>query len=155
MTTSAGPRVNARYDRAGAIVLLIFALLYGLDAGRIAYSFSSDPLGPRAFPLILAGVLAFLSLLYLLRPGGAEPWPHGRLLARSLAIPGLVLVSALLMEPLGFAMTMTLLVIGVSRVFGAPWRFAILGGVGQAALWFLIFRYLLDVYLPGGSLLGS
>lgn len=154
MTTSTGPRGTVKSDRVGAIVLLALAVLYGLNASRISYSFSSDPLGPRVFPLILAGVLALLSLIYLFRPGRSEPWPQGRLLASSIAIPGLVLVATLVMEPLGFAMAMTLLVTGVGRIFGAPWRFALIGGLVQAAFWFFIFRYLLEVYLPGGSIFG-
>lgn len=154
MTTSTGPRASTRSDRIGAIVLLVLALLYGFEASRIAYSFSSDPLGPRVFPLALAGLLALLSLIYLMRPSGAESWPRGRLLAASLAIPALVLAAALLLEPLGFAIAITVMVVGVGRIFGASWRAALIGGVAQAALWFVIFRYLLDVYLPGGSLLG-
>ena len=43
---------------------------------------------------------------------------------------------------------------GVGRLFGASWRFAILGGLAQAALWFVVFRYLLEVYLPGGAVFG-
>jgi putative tricarboxylic transport membrane protein len=143
-----------RSDRVGAIVLLVLAVLYGLDASRIPYSFSSDPLGPRVFPLILSGALALLSLIYLFRPGGSEPWPQGRLLASSIAIPGLVLVATLLMEPLGFAIAITLLVTGVGRIFGASWRLAVIGGLAQAALWFFVFKHLLEVYLPGGSAFG-
>ncbi len=154
MTVSTGPRGAGRSDRVGAIVLLVFALLYGFEASRIAYSFSSDPLGPRVFPLMLAGALALLSLIYLLRPGGAEPWPQGRLLAPALAIPGLVLAAALLLEPLGFAVSVTILVTGVGRLFGASWRYAVVGGLAQAALWFVVFRYLLEVYLPGGAVFG-
>jgi putative tricarboxylic transport membrane protein len=138
----------------GAITLLVLAILYGADASRISYSFSSDPLGPRVFPLILAGVLAILSLIYLFRPGGSETWPQGRLLASSIAIPGFVLITTLLMEPLGFAIAMTLLVTGIGRIFGASWRFALIGGIVQAAIWFVLFKYLLEVYLPGGSLFG-
>ncbi|MBM1174140.1 tripartite tricarboxylate transporter TctB family protein [Microvirga arabica] len=154
MTTSTGPRGAVRSDRVGAVVLFALAVLYGLDASRISYSFSSDPLGPRVFPLILAGVLALLSLIYFFRPGSSEPWPQGRLLASSIAIPGLVLVATLLLEPLGFAIAITLLVTGVGRIFGASWRFALFAGIVQAALWFLLFRYLLEVYLPGGSIFG-
>lgn len=140
--------------RIGALVLFVFALLYGFEASRIVYSFSSDPLGPRAFPLGLAAVLAALALYQGVKPSAGEPWPRGRLLAALFAIPALVAASALLLEPLGFPIAIFVLVVGVGRVFGASWRFALIGGVLQAALWYGVFGYLLEVYLPMGAVFG-
>jgi putative tricarboxylic transport membrane protein len=74
-------------------------------------------------------------------------------LRRSIALLALLLACALILEPLGFAPAIFVLTAGVARVFSAPWRAALIGGIAQSALWYLVFDYLLDVYLPVGDLL--
>jgi putative tricarboxylic transport membrane protein len=139
--------------RVAALCLLVLALAYGIAATRIEYAFSSDPLGPQAFPVLLAGALALLSAIYLIVPGKSAAWPQGALRHRSIALLALLFASALLLEPLGFAPAMFVLTGGVARVFGATWRASMIGGAVQAALWYLVFGYLLEVYLPAGYLL--
>lgn len=141
--------------RVAALGLLGFSFAYGIAASRIEYSFSSDPLGPRVFPVLLAGILGVLSLLALLRPSGSGPWPRGELLIRSVALVAVLIGSTLLFEPLGFGAAMFILTVGVGRIFGASWGAALLGGVIQAALWWFIFGYLLEVYLPVGDVFAA
>lgn len=140
--------------RIGAAVLLLFALLYGFEASRIVYSFSSDPLGPKVFPLGLAAALAGLAVYELIKATPGDAWPRGRLLTSLLAIPLLVGATAVLLEPAGFIVAIFVMVAGVGRIFGASWRLAIIGGILQAALWYLVFGYLLEVYLPVGAVFG-
>jgi putative tricarboxylic transport membrane protein len=141
-----------RSNRIAAVVILLLSLAYGIAGSQIEYSFSSDPLGPRFFPVMLACVLALLSLFYLVRPGEGEDWPGGALLARSIALPALVLISALLLEPAGFPIAMFVLTAGVGWLFGASLVATIVGGVVQSALWYFVFARLLEVYLPAGIL---
>ncbi len=150
MTSPQGAGV--RSGRIGAALLFVFALVYGVAGSRIEYAFSSDPLGPRVFPVALAMVLAGLSALYFLKPGSSEPWPRGATLVGAIAIPVLVGLTAILLEPLGFPVVILILTAGVGRAFGAPWAKAIGAGLVHAALWYLVFGYLLEVYLPMGSL---
>lgn len=72
---------------------------------------------------------------------------------RSIALLVVLVISAFLLEPLGFAAATFVLTFGVARVFGASWRASIVGGILQAAIWYLVFGYLLEVYLPTGYLL--
>lgn len=139
-------------NRIAALALLAFSLIYGYAGGTIEYSFASDPLGPRVFPVLLASILALLSLIYLFVPGHAERWPQSGVLMRCITLPALVLVAALLFEPIGFAGSMFVMTTGVARIFGASWKASIIGGLIQAALWYVIFGYLLEVYLPVGEL---
>jgi putative tricarboxylic transport membrane protein len=145
---------SVRSGRIGAAVLFLFAVVYGVAGSRIEYAFSSDPLGPRVFPVALAVILAVLSGLYVLKPGSSEPWPRGATLAGAVAIPVLVGLTAILLEPLGFPVVIFILTAGVGRAFGAPWAKAASAGLVHAALWYLVFGYLLEVYLPTGSLFG-
>lgn len=151
MTASPG-HAGERRSRVAALCLFGLAIAYGVSASRIEYAFSSDPIGPRAFPIVLAATLALLSVIYLLRPGEGGPWPRGGLLMRSVAMVALLILSALLLEPLGFGLAMFALTGGVAWLFGASLRAALIGGVAQAALWFFVFGYLLDVYLPTGDI---
>ena len=155
MRSDHGPRPGVRSNRIAAIVLLIFCIAYGIAGSRIEYAFSSDPLGPRVFPVLLATILGLLSVIYLFVPGQGEEWPRGTILARCIGLPILVLVTALIFEPLGFAASMFVLTAGVGRLFGASWKASLIGGVVQAALWYFIFGYLLEVYLPVGELISA
>lgn len=142
-------------NRIAAVVMLLFSLVYGYAGSTIEYSFASDPLGPRVFPVLLAATLGLLSLIYLVTPGQSETWPHGTVLMRCIALPALVLIAALLFEPIGFAASMFVMTAGVGRIFGASWKASLIGGLIQAALWYLVFGYLLEVYLPVGELFAA
>ncbi len=149
------PARDTLSNRIAAIVLLLFSLLYGYAGSGIEFSFSSDPLGPRVFPVMLAAILGLLSLIYLFMPGEGEAWPQGTVLMRCIALPSLVLIAALLFEPIGFAGSMFVMTTGVGRIFGASWKASLLGGLLQATLWYVVFGYLLEVYLPVGELFAA
>jgi putative tricarboxylic transport membrane protein len=138
----------------GAFAILALALTYGIGGATIEYAFASDPLGPRFFPVVLAIALAVLGLLYLRMPGLAEPFPRGALLVRTLAVPGLMVLSVLLLEPAGFPVSVFVLTASVAWIFGAPSWASLVAGIGHAALWWAVFSYLLEVYLPVGRLFG-
>jgi putative tricarboxylic transport membrane protein len=141
-------------SRVAGLCLFCLACGYGLAASQIEYAFSSDPLGPRAFPLLLAAALALLSLIHVARPAGTvEELPRGTMLARSSGLVAIVLAVAFLMEPLGFFVSVLVLTVSVGVLFGARPLVALAGGGIQAALWYFVFAYLLDVYLPNGDLL--
>ncbi|MBO3760923.1 tripartite tricarboxylate transporter TctB family protein [Ciceribacter sp. L1K23] len=140
--------------RGAALCLILLALAYGIGGSMIEYAFSSDPLGPRVFPVALAIVLGLLCIWYIASPGSAEGFPSGALLVRVLSVPVLLIVSVALFEPAGFAISIFVLTFGAALIFGAPPVKAFIGAVGHAALWWFVFSYLLEVYLPVGALFG-
>lgn len=155
MNANPHPADDRLSNRIAALALLVFSLAYGYAGSTIEYSFASDPLGPRVFPVLLAAILGLLSLIYLFVPGRGEAWPQGTVLLRCIALPALVLIAALLFEPIGFAGSMFIMTTGVSRIFGASWKASLLCGLIQAALWYVVFGYLLEVYLPVGELFAA
>lgn len=152
VTHAHSPQAERTISRVAAMCLLVLAITYGIGGSLIEYAFASDPLGPRVVPVGLAIVLGSLCLLYLRFPGSIEGFPTGPLLWRVLAVPALLVVSVLLFEPAGFAVSIFVLTLGAARLFGASWRTALLGALGQSLLWWFVFAYLLDVYLPAGAL---
>lgn len=148
-------RSQQTIGRVSAVCLIVLAVAYGIGGSVIEYAFSSDPLGPRVFPIALAAMLALLSLWYIASPGSAEGFPHGALLARVLGIPALLVFSVMLFEPLGFTIAIFVLTFGTALIFQAPLKKALIGGLGHAALWWFLFSYLLEVYLPVGDVFGG
>jgi putative tricarboxylic transport membrane protein len=142
-----------RSGRAAAVILLAGAALLGFGASQIEFAFSSDPLGPRAFPYILAIALGVFSLWYLIAPGAAERWPSAATLLSSVALIAVTAGAMIAMPAIGFVPAAALMCAVAGYLFGAGPGMAIVIGVAQAAFWFVIFKYALGTYLPLGTLI--
>lgn len=128
---------------AVAAILLVYG--YGLEA-----PFAYEPVGPRAFPLIAAGVIAACGVILVMKPGAADssetPMP-GRAI---IALSGSLLAYALLFQPLGFVIATTVLMVPIAMIFGAKWWQGALTGGLLAVSSYLLFDRMLDVVLPVG-----
>lgn len=137
--------------RIAALMLLVFSLAVALATNRIEYAFSSDPLGPRVFPYLIAGGLGLCSLWYLARPGEAERWPSGTTLGQVLVLIAVTSIAVALMDRIGFVASAFLMCGLAAHLFGASLPLALAVGAVQAVFWFALFRYLLGTYLPAGT----
>ncbi len=113
---------------------------------------SYEPVGPRAFPLLLAGLMALAGAWLVVRPG-----PQAFELAREHRWPIVlaavaVLVYASLFEMLGFPLATALMALPVGMAFGGSWKQSLAGGVVMGLLMYGLFDKLLDVVLPTGLL---
>jgi len=89
-------------DRIFGVVGLLLAIGYAWSALIIEESFLSDAVGPKAFPLIIAGVLALASIAIFLKPDAEPHWPQlGRLLEIAAAC-AVMIVYALALPEIGF-----------------------------------------------------
>ncbi len=137
-------------DRYLGLFLLLLAVGYGLGALGLEAEYLADPLGPRAFPLLLAGVLGVLGLWLLLFPGSdpAPRFPAWR--PQALAVGSFVLYAYALV-PLGFVLATTLEVGFLARLLGAGWSRGLFAGFAFAASLYLIFVFGLGIPLPLGQ----
>ena len=124
----------------------------GLAARGYAAPISYEPVGPRAFPFLLAGLLAVGGLWLAVKPGS-----HGFDLARENWRPiGLAVVAVFvytaLFQTLGFPLATALMAVPVGMAFGGSWKQSLVGGVGLGVVLYLLFDKLLDVVLPTGIL---
>jgi putative tricarboxylic transport membrane protein len=142
----------ARAGRIAAALVALGALAYGAAGVQIEYAFSSDPIGPRGFPVGLAVILILLAAWYFVQPGDAEPWPRGRGLTAAITFLGLSVLCVLGMPIVGFVPAMTVLMAAVARLFGASPPLSAASGLGQAILWWALFGPLLGGTLPKGPL---
>ncbi|MHA7870554.1 MAG: tripartite tricarboxylate transporter TctB family protein [Salipiger thiooxidans] len=144
---------------------IIGALLFAIGAAFAAMAlslkvgFTSDTLGPRAYPLLVAVVLMVLSAALVLRhpPEGRASitWPgRARLFALGFALASFV-IYAQLMPHVGFPLATALEVAALCLLFGARPLQAALTGVTTSAVLYLLFTRVLDLALPWGSLLES
>ena len=91
-----------RGDRIFGLVMIVLALGYILSATGIRSSFMSDPVGPRVFPYMIAGVTIMCAISMILRPDPDVEWPIGPMLLK-LAIALVLLVGyAMKIKTLGF-----------------------------------------------------
>ena len=142
-------------DRLFAGVWLLLTLGFAAVARTYEAQYSYEPIGPRAFPLLLAAISAACSLWLLLRPKRiAEtlaPLPDGGLARAVLLMAGLF-AYAFLFEVIGFPLATVLVTVAIGRLFGGSWRQVALAGLALGVSLFLLFDKALDVTLPLGSL---
>lgn len=139
-------------DRALGVFALLLAALLAWQGWGLEAPFSYEPVGPRAFPLLLAGVIALCGLWLMVRGlDQAEPNPPGANVRIAWMVV-LVAAYALIFASLGFIVSTTLMTIFVGRLFGGRWRSCFLGGIGLGVGFYLLFDKVFDVILPTGIL---
>lgn len=127
---------------AVAAMMLVFG--YALQA-----PFAYEPVGPRAFPLIAAGMIALCGIILVLKPGEPNSEPAGPIGALA-ALSGCLVGYALLFQPLGFVIATTIFMIPIAMIFGAKWWQGAVTGVVLAVSSYLLFDRVLEVVLPVG-----
>ncbi|GGE31128.1 membrane protein [Agaricicola taiwanensis] len=144
---------DMRVDRILGVVILMVAAAVAIGSFGIEYSFSSDPLGPRAFPLALAIVCALCALWLLARPSlqtvAVSPSAY-----RSFGLVAVCVISAALFPFAGFRLSIFLLCSVTSWLFGASMFKACIVGVLNAIVLWLAFTKIFGIALPPNPLLG-
>lgn len=146
------------YQVTGTL-LLTFAIVVGISATQLRYYSSLGP-GPGFFPFWLCVILGVLSVTMILQAtfGEEEPAPPDLIATRAgylrlLAVLGALIGLALLLEPLGFRLTMfafymvLLLSLGRQRLL-LSFIIAFAGSFGC----YYLFNDWLKVVLPVGPL---
>ncbi len=134
-------------DRIFGLVVLMTALAYIASATQIQTSFLADPVGPKAFP-ILVGIIASISSLFLiLRPDPDPDWPTRKTFGALLIAVIVLVVYAYLLKPLGFiiptAITAAILSYQISPRPGP----AVAAGAGLSVGLFVLFKFALGLGL--------
>lgn len=142
-------------DRIVGALLFALAVAYGLAGRGYTSAFASGPLGPSAFPLLLAGFLGVTSLVLIFRPDPGAPLPHGLALAKQ-ALAVLTLVAyAFVLEPVGFIPATAVAIVVLALQLGATTRNALILGIAMSVFLFALFDWVLGLPLPVGVLFGG
>ncbi|HEU0103812.1 MAG TPA: tripartite tricarboxylate transporter TctB family protein [Mycobacteriales bacterium] len=172
--TSAGPPppvpdppapAGRAWGELGLVALLaVIGVVLLVDTGRIAVPGSSNTVGPRAFPYAVGAalVLVAVALAVAVWRGDRAAADEGEDVDASTdtdwravgLIAAAFVAHALLINVVGWPLAVSLMFASVSKLLGARgWvRPLLAGGVVSVVVW-LLFVKLLNVALPGGTLL--
>ena len=136
-------------DRIFGSVMIVLALGYILSAMNIQTSFISDPVGPRIFPYMVAGVVIVCSLFMILRPDPEADWPALPMLAKIGAALVVLVGYTYAIKPLGFIIPTTI-ASGLLAYMISPRPVpAVLSGLGLGVGLFVLFKVILGLGLVG------
>ncbi|NBF10729.1 tripartite tricarboxylate transporter TctB family protein [Pseudomonas sp. Fl4BN1] len=144
-------------QRLFAAVLLLACAGLALMAWPYQAAFSYEPVGPRAFPLLMLGLMSLALLYMLFRPvpikhSEEEPPLDRQTLTKITLCVVLLLVFAGTFEPLGFIVASTLIGVPMARLYGGRWlpSLVIVSLLSIGLYW--LFDRVMDVPLPLGLL---
>src|SRR5690625_1749378 len=138
----------------GLLALLLAAFMFWQSRGMVP-AFSYEPLGPRAFPMLLSFFIAFCGIVLLLK-GQYRSAPLSTATRVRLVLLALSLLGyALLFIPLGFIVSTFLAMLAIVAIVGLfggrPLPLISASIIAPVTLYYL-FDQLLDVVLPMGIL---
>ncbi|AXK56146.1 tripartite tricarboxylate transporter TctB family protein [Pseudomonas protegens] len=144
-------------QRLFAAVLLLACAGLALMAWPYQAAFSYEPVGPRAFPLLMLGLMGLALLYMLFRPtpikhSEDEPPLDRETLTKITICVTLLLVFAGTFEPLGFIVASVLIGVPMARLYGGRWlpSLVIISLLSVGLYW--LFDRVMDVPLPLGLL---
>ncbi|WP_439869474.1 tripartite tricarboxylate transporter TctB family protein [Pseudomonas syringae] len=140
-------------QRIFAGVLLLACIGLALMAWPYQAPFSYEPVGPRAFPLLMLGLMGVALLYLLIRPTPIVHTEEDPELDRETLIKigvciVLLLIFAGLFEPLGFILSSILIGIPMARLYGGRWLPSVVVVILMSVGLYLLFDKAMDVPLP-------
>ena len=144
-------------QRIFASVLRLACVGLALMAWPYQAAFSYEPVGPRAFPLLMLGLMG-LGLIYMIvRPTPVVHSEDDPQLDRDTLIKigvcvVLLLIFAGTFEPLGFILSSILIGIPMARLYGGRWLPSVVIISLMSVGLYLLFDKAMDVPLPLGLL---
>ncbi len=137
-------------DRIFASICIALAVLMGWGATIIEESFIQDPLGPKAFPLVIALVLAACGVAMFLRPDEDPVWPHRRKQIQLLWTIGAMILYVQFLPVVGFLVATAIGAGFLSWQLGASVKQACLGGFSISVSIYVVFKLILGLSLARG-----
>ncbi len=137
-------------DRALGVACLLLAGFYAYFAAQTKIGFISDPLGPKVFPYIIAGVLGLAGIYPIVKPDPPPDWPPaGRLLEIVFATAVMIAYTYALPE-VGFVVATAVTAALLSwRLTAGPLAAAAAGVVISVGI-YVVFHMILGLSLARG-----
>lgn len=139
-------------DRITGGVLALLGVAVALEATTFDVGFMTDPVGPKALPLVVAGMLVMAGLTAVARPREHRTLPEPGTLVRTVAAVATFLLYAAALPWMGFFLSTTLVVTALALLYrGPPAGSTAAAALLSGALWLLFVRAL-SLPLPVGDL---
>lgn len=136
-------------DRIFGLVTVLVALAYIASATQIQTSFLADPVGPKAFPMMVGAIAALCGAVMVLRPDAEPDWPELHTLGALLVSVVALVVYAYALKPLGFLIPTALIASLLSYQINPRPVPAVLAGFGLSIGLFVVFKFILGLGLTG------
>lgn len=137
-------------DRVFGGIGLALAAFFVWGATRIELSFISDPVGPRIFPIIIAGIIGLSSLVILLKPDAAPQWPAAARLFEIAMAVAVMIAYAMLLPKAGFVIATAIATTFLTWRLGTAPLWSIVTGVLTALGIYAVFHLILGLSLARG-----
>ena len=142
--------MTGKSDRALGIAGLLFAALIVWRTTYIQESFIQDPLGPKAFPIAVAAVVALASVYIALRPDEDPVWPPLGRLAEIAAAVAVMVVYAQMLPVAGFVVATAVAAAYLTWRLGTPILNSAIAGVVTSVGIYTVFHLVLGLSLARG-----
>lgn len=129
-------------------------MLIGVQMWILEVPFAYEPLGPKAFPLLLAMLMAMCAAVLLWRPRRDIGTADRKLLQKSIFLFVTLLAYAAAFEWLGFPLATGIMTAALVMLFGGRTIAAVVAGVTLGVGGYFLFDRLLQVTLPLGRIWG-
>jgi putative tricarboxylic transport membrane protein len=141
-----------RAERIGAAVVLLLGSGYLWVAIFMEEVTIGDPLGPKAFPIILGALMTALGFSLLIRPVGvSQPRSFGRAVACPAVLAVLLGAYSFSIEWIGYPVATFLFLLVASRLLGEKsWMAGLVIPLAISLGVFGLFTRVLDIPLPLG-----
>ena len=134
-------------DRLTGLLIAALAIWYGWTANNFEEGFG-DPVGPSAFPKLLAVPMGLFALYLIVRPDPEPRWPVGAARLRQLGMLATLVAYPLVLEVLGFPIATALGVVAMAVLLGGPRKAAAGSAVAVSLGLFVMFDQILGLHLP-------
>ena len=134
-------------DRLTGLLIAALAIWYGWTANNFEEGFG-DPVGPSAFPKLLAVPMGLFALYLIVRPDPEPDWPARKPMFRQFGMLVALVVYPLVLEVLGFPLATALGLVVMAVLLGGPRTGSAISAVAISLGLFVLFDQVLGLHLP-------
>ncbi len=137
-------------DRIFGLICFVLAGLFIWQATKIETGFIVDPMGPKAFPIIIGGIIGLAGLYPFLRPDPRPAWPAAGGVWEIIIAVVVMIAYAQALPELGFVVSTAFAAAVLSWRLGTPPHKAVLAGVLISVGIYAVFHLALGLSLARG-----
>jgi putative tricarboxylic transport membrane protein len=134
-------------DRLTGLFIIVVALAFFAGATQLEAPFFADPLGPKAFPMMIASVALIAGMVMVMRPDEPPEWPELATIARLILATIILVFYAYSLKPLGFLLSTAAAAAALSYQINPNAMRSILTGLALSIGLFFIFKFALGLSL--------
>lgn len=134
-------------DRIFGLVVLMVALAYIVSATQIQTSFLADPVGSKAFPILIGSIAALCGLVMMVKPDPDPQWPVFKTFIALLVAVAVLVAYAYALKPFGFLVPTAITAAILSYQISPKINTALMAGVGLSVGLFVLFKFALGLGL--------